>query len=189
MAIFVTADQHWGHANILQSCDRKFSSIDEHDAELIRAWNNAVGNADIVYHLGDVTLRNAAFAVEILGQLNGQICVLGYPWHHDSRWLKTPLSSRAGRVTIEPPVVVLEHMLELGEHWLPVVLCHYPFEVWDRKHYGAVHLHGHTHGTLPQIPNRLDIGVDVAFKLFGEYRPLRLDEALEFALHKADNGS
>ncbi len=189
MAIFITADQHWGHANILQSCHRKYRCVEEHDAELICAWNKAVGSDDVVYHLGDVTLRNAAFASDIFRQLNGQIHVLGYPWHHDARWLKTPLSARGGRVTIEPAMVVLEHIIKSGEHWLPVVLCHYPFEVWDRKHYGAVHLHGHTHGTLQQIPNRLDVGVDVALLLLGDYRPFCLVEAMQFAMNKASDGN
>jgi calcineurin-like phosphoesterase family protein len=181
MVIFVTADQHWGHTNILTSCNRQFTSISDHDAELIRVWNNAVGDKDIVYHLGDVTLKNAAFAREIFRQLNGSIHVLRYPWHHDSRWIKSPQWSKNGPVEIEEPIVVLERMLKSGDEWLPVVLCHYPFEIWDRKHYGAVHLHGHTHGGLKQVQNRMDVGVDMAFKLFGEYRPFRMEEALAIA--------
>ncbi len=187
MAIFVTSDQHWGHANILNSCKRQFASIGEHDAELIRAWNSVVSSTDVVYHLGDVTLRNAAFASELFGQLNGQIHVLGYPWHHDARWIKLPQRSREGLVEIGRPIVVLEHIVKSADQSLPVILCHYPFEVWDRKHYGAIHFHGHTHGTLPHLHNRLDVGVDLAFKLVGAYRPLRLEEALEFAMKGTDN--
>ncbi|HSB65607.1 MAG TPA: hypothetical protein VLD65_03460 [Anaerolineales bacterium] len=181
MTIFVTADQHWGHVNIMKSCNRPFASISEHDAEMIKAWNSAVSNDDVVYHLGDVTLASAALASEVFSQLNGSIHVLGYPWHHDSRWLKKPQCSRNGQVLIDQPIVVLERMLKSGDEWLPAVLCHYPFEVWDRKHYGAVHLHGHTHGSLKQMPSRLDVGVDVAFKLFGEYRPFRMEEAVSWA--------
>ena len=189
MTIFVTADQHWGHSNVLKYCDRKFDSIGEHDAELIRAWNSVVGTEDQVYHLGDVTLGKASYASEIFRQLNGHIRVLANPWHHDSRWINVPQSSRDGSVEIEMPIVVREHMFKLDEKWLPVVLCHYPFEIWDRKHYGAVHLHGHTHGELQQIPNRLDVGVDVAFKLLGEYRPFRMDEALAWAMKNSQPAS
>ena len=156
-------------------------SITDHDATLIEAWNCTIGEKDIVYHLGDLTLRNAAFAHQIFNQLNGSIHILGYPWHHDSRWIKSPQSSKGGSVEIEQPIVVLEHMLISGNEWLPAVLCHYPFAVWDRKHYGAVHFHGHMHGKLQQINNRLDVGVDMAFKLFGEYRPFRMEEALSIA--------
>ena len=188
MTIFVTADQHWGHANILKYSQRRFGSIGEHDAELIRAWNSVVGDNDRVYHLGDVTLGNAGLAHDVFQHLNGEIHVLGYPWHHDARWIKSPQFSRCGPVKIEMPIVVLEHMFKPGIEWLPVILCHYPFEVWDRKHYGTVHLHGHVHGELPRILNRLDVGVDGAFRLLGEYRPFRMEEAIELAVKVADLG-
>jgi calcineurin-like phosphoesterase family protein len=84
---------------------------------------------------------------------------------------------------------VLECILHSGSDWLPVILCHYPFEVWDRKHYGAIPLHGHVHGELSKMSNRLDVGVDVAFRLLGEYRPFWLDEALDFARGDKEGGS
>ena len=182
MTIFFTSDQHWGHANILESCQREFSNITAHDTELIRAWNSVISEDDVVYHLGDVTLKNAAFASQVFQQLNGSIHVLAYPWHHDSRWLKTPQQSKNGPVDIEPPIVVMEHMIKGADGWLPIILCHYPFEVWDRKHYGAVHLHGHSHAGLQRVPNRLDVGVDMAFRLLGNYRPFRIEEALAAAM-------
>lgn len=43
-----------------------------------------------------------------------------------------------------------------------IVLCHYAMRVWDQSHYGTWHLHGHSHGTLPDIKEMLscDVGVD-----------------------------
>jgi calcineurin-like phosphoesterase family protein len=43
-----------------------------------------------------------------------------------------------------------------------IVLFHYALRVWNRAHYGAWHLYGHSHGTLPDIPGSLslDVGVD-----------------------------
>ena len=187
MTIFVTADQHWGHANVMKYSKREFASIGEHDVELIKAWNSVVSKKDVVYHLGDLTLGNAAFAESIFQQLNGTIRVLGYSWHHDARWINVPQSSRDGQVEIEMPMVVLEHTVKSDDGWLPVVLCHYPFEKWDRSHYGAVHLHGHTHGQLQRIHNRLDVGVDVAFKLLGRYRPFSMDEALSLAMNDEES--
>lgn len=29
--------------------------------------------------------------------------------------------------------------------WQHIVLCHYPMASWNRQHYGAWHLFGHTH--------------------------------------------
>lgn len=161
--------------------DLSFGQFGDHDMELIRSWNEVVGIDDEVYHLGDVTLQNPSFAMDVFHQLNGHIRVLGNPWHHDTRWINVSQTSKGGPVVIEEPIVVLEHIIESDGRWLPVVLCHYSFAIWDRKHYGAVHFHGHTHGELMQIPKRLDVGVDVAFKLLGEYRPFLMDEALSWA--------
>ena len=55
--IFVTADHHFGHANIIEYTNRPFASVEEMDAALIAAWNERVTDYDLVYHLGDFTLE------------------------------------------------------------------------------------------------------------------------------------
>jgi calcineurin-like phosphoesterase family protein len=79
-------------------------------------------------------------------------------------------------------IVVIESKKLHPELDVPIVMCHYPFEVWDRKHYGAIHYHGHSHGELHKIDNRLDVGVDSAYKLLGSYRPFALEEALAYSI-------
>lgn len=54
MNIWLTADTHFGHANIIRYCDRPFASVEEMDAVLVERWNAAVKPGDHVYHLGDV---------------------------------------------------------------------------------------------------------------------------------------
>ena len=51
--LFFTSDLHLGHANIIRYCDRPFANVGEMDAELIRRWNETVGEEDVVYFLGD----------------------------------------------------------------------------------------------------------------------------------------
>ena len=41
--LFFTSDLHLGHANIIRYCDRPFANVGEMDAELIRRWNETVG--------------------------------------------------------------------------------------------------------------------------------------------------
>ena len=51
MTIWFTADQHFGHTNIIEYCNRPYDTIDEMDADLIQYWNQVVGRYDVVYHL------------------------------------------------------------------------------------------------------------------------------------------
>ena len=179
MTIFFTSDHHFSHKNVLKLCNRQFSDILTHDETLVEAWNSVVAPEDEVYHLGDFTLGDWQRAIILFKQLNGWIHVLDNRWHHDKRWIhQMPYYSKYHPVVIDPPIVVYEKAFEDR----PIVMCHYPFETWDRSHYGSLHFHGHSHGNLPHIKNRLDVGVDNAYKLLGEYRPFTLNEAVKFAM-------
>lgn len=63
-----------------------------------------------------------------------------------------------------------------------LVLSHYSHRVWNRSHFGAFHLYGHSHSNLEKMPNgkSMDVGVDNAFKLLGEYRPFSFQEVASF---------
>lgn len=184
MDTWVTSDHHFAHANVIKYADRPFASIEEHDAALIREWNAVVKPEDRVFYLGDFTLAGTQVARQIFAKLNGVVHLLTNLWHHDCRWIKgTPTINQDNlmvKVLLQSPIVVLEP--DEAKTSFPIVLCHYPFEVWDRKHYGAVHFHGHSHGNLPRINNRLDVGVDMAKQLVGKYRPFSLHEAISLAI-------
>lgn len=145
--IWFTADQHFGHANIIKFCERPFATVEEMDAALIANWNKVVKPEDTVYHLGDFTLGDQVAAQKYFTQLNGNICILSNPWHHDKRWIVNypDMYTRTGEIDIWPALIVAE--MPHGEgHPHAITLCHYPLAEWDRKHYGAWHLHGHSHG-------------------------------------------
>lgn len=56
--VWFTADQHFGHANVIKHSQRPFSSIEEMDATLIKNWNRCVKKGDDVFHLGDFAWRH-----------------------------------------------------------------------------------------------------------------------------------
>lgn len=56
--IYYTADQHFGHSNIIRFCERPFSTVEEMDEVLINNWNETVSDNDIVYILGDLVFRS-----------------------------------------------------------------------------------------------------------------------------------
>ncbi len=173
MKILFTADTHLGHSNIIKYTNRPFADVKEMDTELVKRWNEVVGPYDVVYHLGDFCLGKGKEAHDYFVRLNGQIKVLGYPWHHDRGWiLRRPNTqihlgasgyySRSGhKVKILPPMVVLEFK-EFSKTRFPkaITLCHYQLNRWDRRHYGSWHLFGHSHGKVKGEGLSLDIGVD-----------------------------
>jgi calcineurin-like phosphoesterase family protein len=187
MTIWFTADHHFGHENIISYCERPFANAVEMDAHMIGRWNAVVSDDDIVYHLGDFTLGDEHLARAYFRQLNGHIFVLGNAWHHDARWLpvvnivgtsgklaKTGLapyySASHHQIKILPALHVLEFP-EFGKNGYSqaLVLCHYPLAVWDRQHYGAWHLFGHSHGRHQNLGFSFDVGVDC-----NQFRPVSL---------------
>ncbi|WP_449411810.1 metallophosphoesterase family protein [Methylobacterium komagatae] len=160
MAIFFTADTHFGHAGILGAMGRPFASIAEHDSLLIEAWNSTVRPGDTVYHLGDFARGPAEAAERVFRRLNGRKClVVG---NHDRKARRLPWA--------EQHEGIYEAAIE-GRH---VVMCHYPLRSWARCFRGSLHLFGHTHGRLPGTTQSCDVGVDV----WG-YRPTSLSAILD----------
>ncbi len=185
--IYFTADTHFGHANIIEYCQRPFSSVGEMDQALIRNWNEVIGPDDIVYHLGDFTLGEPKQAQLYFSQLNGYIIVPCLPWHHDRRWQKISLgrpyfesASRKYVTLVASSLDVLQNE-EHGQDDYPltITLCHYPLAEWDRKHYGAWHLHGHSHGRYHAPGMILDVGVDAQ-----NYRPISLEDLVDAMVEK-----
>lgn len=60
-----------------------------------------------------------------------------------------------------------------------IVCTHYPNLIWHQSHRGSRNMFGHVHGSNKGVGRSLDVGIDNAFKLFGEYRPFSLREALD----------
>jgi len=200
--MWFTSDHHFGHKRIIELCDRPYSDIKEHDEDLIARWNSVVSPSDQVYHLGDFTLNNDKFAAKIFERLNGNIHILGTYFHHDHRWLpKTELGAPAlweshgqyvsnGTEYRQKFVDILQPMVALkpnplsvtrdgedGFYGPPIILCHYPIAQWDRKHYGAWHLYGHTHQAGNDVVLTrfsLNVGVDA-----WDYKPVSLKQVHE----------
>lgn len=75
MTRFVVSDHHFDHENIIEYCNRPFSSVDEMNNTMIKNWNRVVDSTDVVIHVGDVAFSNSDRAEEILNKLNGQIMI------------------------------------------------------------------------------------------------------------------
>ncbi|WP_150461985.1 metallophosphoesterase [Nesterenkonia ebinurensis] len=69
MATFYSSDQHFGHRNIIDYCNRPFSSIQEMDEVIIARWNETVD--DEVWVLGDFAMGDRSRSLGYLQRLNG----------------------------------------------------------------------------------------------------------------------
>jgi len=157
--IYFTSDTHFGHTNILRfGKGRPFEDINEHDEMLIKNWNDRVGPGDRIYHLGDFSMSNPERIRSILERLNGQIFIIR--GNHDKNLRGDKTLNHVIWIKDYFKLKVPDEGTVTGKQ--EIVLSHFPFEVWDKRHYGSWHLHGHCHGNLPspEWQPRLDVGVD-----------------------------
>lgn len=82
MARYVISDHHFGHANIIEYCDRPFSSPGEMDATLLDHHYETVDHDDTLIHLGDVAMdmQDGRETIEYFQQLDGDLLIRG---NHD----------------------------------------------------------------------------------------------------------
>lgn len=155
--LYFTADSHAGHKNIINYCNRPFTSVEEMDKALVNNWNSVVTNNDIVFHLGDFCFGTLEQWINFRKQLNGQIIFIkGNHDKHQNGQLKHLFNSIHDylEISVEDPTG--------DQGWQKIVLCHYAFRVWNKSHRSSWSLYGHSHGSLPDDPNSLsfDVGVD-----------------------------
>lgn len=158
--IWFVGDTHFSHGNVIKYCNRPFTDPREMNEHLVSNWNLVIGPNDTVYHVGDVAFeKDPIMLYSIISRLNGTIHLI--KGNHDYQI--------RGRVA-----GLFEHIEHSGLREIAVadpdgfggyqqiVLCHYAMRVWNRSHYGAWHLFGHSHGTLPddETSLSLDVGVD-----------------------------
>ena len=167
MEVFFTSDTHFYHSNVIKYCDRPYKDATEMNAQMIMNWNKVVKPGDVVYHLGDFGFADPQALRRIRDQLNGNIImVLG---NHDKNLKQIDNAFHSMHNGI------LEVTFKVEDEKIPFVLCHYAMRVWNKRQYGAIHLHGHSHGSLPEDANSLscDVGVDC-----WDYTPVSMDRIL-----------
>ena len=161
--IFFTADEHYGHTNIIRYCNRPFASAEVMDTEIIGRHNEFVGSQDEVIHAGDFTLAKRSIAEKYIKRLNGTHIFL--KGSHNC-WLKKSIAM----------------IWERDIQGFYVVVCHFAMRVWPRSHYNSWQLYGHSHGKLPPIGKQWDVGVDNK-----DFYPVSFDKICEIMKGRPDN--
>jgi len=152
--LWLTADHHFGHENIIKYTGRPFENVWNMNVALSTAWRDVVHKDDLVVHLGDVTMikRPDAYVntMFIIEKLPGKkILVKGnhdkqkmIDWYRDHQWVVVDkiLLHRTLFVHSPPLKISIDH---------PRVI------------------HGHVHGRPTGISGYYDVGVDAR-----EYKPI-----------------
>ena len=145
--VFITADQHLDHEGILKYCPRPFDTLEAMNTGLMERWNRVVGRKDVVYVVGDFAWKNH---MRWLSRLHGKkILIKG---NHDEA------SQEVYRNFTE-----VHDLLTRRVNGQEITFCHYAMRTWPGIMNNAWHVYGHSHGRLPEAPNRYssDVGVDV----------------------------
>jgi calcineurin-like phosphoesterase family protein len=185
--IWVTADTHFGDSDALVRFGRPHGDACTMDEALLEAINARVGKRDRLLHLGDVfggpawderPARRAAR--DLLARIRCRHVTL-VRGNQDPR-------ARSFERTFD----AVHDLLDLrvpdphdAARTLRVVCCHYPLRQWRGMWNGAVHLHGHSHGSLREEGRAIDAGVDC-----WSYAPVPLDELVRAAVrHPVPHGT
>lgn len=173
MKTWFSSDFHLGHNNIAgPSCSqwkngyRDFNSLHEMNENILYEINKVVGQDDVLYFLGDFCFGDHRKTLEWRARI---ICknIFWLKGNHDRKqhlyndgfiWVGDVLS------------VIIEKQ--------PIFMSHYKHAIWEGSHKGYWHLYGHSHSSAEnwEIGKSMDVGIDNAYKLLGEYRPFSFEE-------------
>ena len=173
MTIWFTSDIHFSHESLIRHCNRPWDNKEEMNAGIIANWNEIVQPNDQVYILGDVAMTTPRQATDLVSQLKGRKYLIA--GNHDSTLRKKQyFRDQFEWVKDLHTVKVQDESAVRGVQ--RIELCHYPMEIWNMAHYGAWHLHGHSHGSMrPDYSiKRMDVGLDIR-----NYRPISYAQVKE----------
>ena len=150
MRTWFTSDLHLGHR--LVAGKRGFGEdTDAHDAALAANWRACVGETDIVWVLGDLTLGRVDAALAPLAALPGRKRLVlgnhdrGHPMHRDAHLFAAAYAAVFELVT---------HAARTRVLGVEALLSHFPYErdrgavrhtQWRLPDLGVPLIHGHTH--------------------------------------------
>lgn len=158
---YFTSDLHLQHEHILGFTKRPYSSLADHDKEVLELINSRVGREDELFLLGDIAWYN-----------------------FDKSWLRCKRThliwGNHDRQKIGRQFTTDNDVLEVKstDGLQTFFLSHYPHAFWPGSHRGHMHLYGHMHdmaeGMLDQLfPGRraMEVGLDSALRIFGKCIP------------------
>lgn len=162
--VFFVSDTHFGHRKMVAMENgeriRPFATVEEHDEEIVRRWNETVDPRDVVYHLGDVVINRRA--LQTCARLNGRKkLVMG---NHDN-------------FRVDEYMQYFES-LHGAVQFSKCILSHVPVHTNQLKRFVA-NIHGHLHkGFVRKDDGTADARYYCVSLEHTDYRPVQACEVL-----------
>lgn len=175
MNIWFSSDFHINHGNISgpktskwKSGYRNFENVSEMNTHIFTNINKYVKAEDVLYFLGDFCFGGHSLTPQWRNKIVCQTIHL-CRGNHDVKidLYKDSFSS-------------IQDVLEVKHGKHNFFMSHYAHRVFPSSHKGTIHLYGHSHSTLEDTPwgKSMDVGIDNAKKIIGEYRPFSIEEII-----------
>jgi calcineurin-like phosphoesterase family protein len=182
--VFFMSDSHYHHRSLVRGTSnwedkspcRNFDTLSEHDSTLVENINSTVGIDAILFCLGDWSFGNISNerdskAREFRDAINCREVHLALGNHdqiirdneNDIQDIFSSVSNYLEVLFIEPADNKLQGVKAEKQR---VSMMHYPIRSWNHQRKGAWMLHGHCHGSLPDLiikgntQRTMDVGVD-----------------------------
>jgi calcineurin-like phosphoesterase family protein len=163
--IWFTSDWHFGHTNIINFSNRPFTDTHHMNCILCDNHNKVVKPNDIVYHLGDIAM-NPVQGAKNFNRLNGKFYLIR--GNHDmKRWSKFMKTADTSKI------LDVWDLRCIKVDKIPIMICHYRMDSWDKSHFGSWHFFGHSHQKEAWPDKsilRINVGVDA-----WEYKPVNFE--------------
>ena len=194
MNIWFTSDSHYAHSSISgpelskwKSGYRTFKTVQEMNECLIDTINKYVKEDDILYHLGDFSFGSPQKMYDFRKSL---ICKTIHliKGNHDEIFDEFHEEKRQ-RLSFDPYELFasVRDIMEVRHGKHKFFLSHYPHLSWHHATKGVIMLHGHEHGGFNHLNKnvlRMDVGIDSAKMILGEYRPFSIEEVIDINTRK-----
>lgn len=152
------------------------------DDLLIDNVNSVVDTHDVIFHHGDFAFGNKWNIPALRRRIKCKTIHLIYGNHdyaisgiHPNG--KSLNEERLARVKeFQSEFATVGHYNEMYYKGKLIVMFHFPIASWNGIGKGAIHFHGHSHGSYEPIGRMIDVGVDCH-----DYHPISFDDAIDLA--------
>lgn len=177
MPIYVCADLHFYHKNVIVYDNRPWPDVESMNRGLIARWNSVVIDNDIIYMLGDVGFCGHDKMKECVQQLNGYKILIRD--NHD-RGRSFEWWEEVGFDEVHNTCV-----LTVGD--TTIHMMHEPLEKWPNypKHF---YIYGHVHND-PAYPDWTQHTACVSICRLADYAPAKIEDIVNgYGFQKVQHG-